>query len=59
MKRKEYIERRTGGKLFIFTSFFIQANRSSYEDHKHANYGNGDGTPIEEISLLFELSRIH
>lgn len=43
----------------MITSFFIQANRSSYEDYQHAKYWNGDGTPAEEISLLFELSRIH
>jgi len=35
----------------MITSFSMQANGCSYEDYKHANYGNGDGTPAEEISF--------
>jgi hypothetical protein len=56
LKRKECIERRTLGKWFMITSFFIQTNRSSYEDYKHAHHRNGDRTPAVGISLLLELS---
>jgi hypothetical protein len=42
----------------MITSIFIEANRSRCKGYKQTNHGNGDGTPAEEISLLFELSGI-
>ena len=49
-EKKKRIRRKEDRRKMI-TSFSMQANGCSYEDYKHANYGNGDGTPAEEISF--------